>query len=83
MEPKGARSYVAELVGTFLLVFFICLVVSLTSKAALGFTDWAVIGLVHAFVLALLVASLAGVMRRALQPGRHARARRDAQVPRR
>ena len=51
MEPKGARSYVAELVGTFLLVLFICLVVSLTSKAALGFTDWAVIGLVHAFVL--------------------------------
>ena len=61
MEPKGARSYVAELVGTFLLVLFICLVVSLTSKAALGFTDWAVIGLVHAFVLALLVAAMAGV----------------------
>ena len=61
MEPKGARSYVAELVGTFLLVLFICLVVSLTSKEALGVTDWAVIGLVHAFVLALLVAAMAGV----------------------
>ena len=61
MEPKTGRSYVAELVGTFLLVFFICMVVSLTSREALGFTDWAVIGLVHAFVLSLLVASLAGV----------------------
>ena len=48
MEPKTGRSYVAELVGTFLLVFFICMVVSLTSREALGFTDWAVIGLVHA-----------------------------------
>ena len=61
MEPKGARAYVAELVGTFVLVLFIGLVVSLSSRAALGFTDWAVIGLVHAFVLALLIASLAGV----------------------
>ena len=61
VEPKGARAYVAELVGTFVLVLFICLVVSLSSRAALGFTDWSVIGLVHAFTLALLVASLAGV----------------------
>lgn len=61
MEPKGARAYVAELVGTFVLVLFIGLVVSLTSRSALGFTDWAVVGLVHTFVLALLVASLAGV----------------------
>jgi MIP family channel proteins len=61
VEPKGARAYVAELVGTFVLVLFIGLVVSLSSRAALGFTDWAVIGLVHALVLALLVASLAGV----------------------
>ena len=36
MEPKTGRSYVAEFVGTFLLVFFICLVVSLTSREALG-----------------------------------------------
>ena len=61
MEPKTGRSYVAELVGTFLLVFFICMVVSLTSREALGFTDWAVIGLVHAFVLGMLFAALAGV----------------------
>ncbi len=60
MEQKGAPAYVAELLGTFLLVLFITLVVSISSRAGLGFTDWAVIGLVHAFVLALLVASLAG-----------------------
>jgi MIP family channel proteins len=61
VEQKGARAYVAELVGTFVLVFFIGMVVSLSSREALGFTDWSVIGLVHAFTLALLVASLAGV----------------------
>lgn len=61
MEPKNARSFVAELVGTFVLVLFIGLVVSLTSREALGFTDWTAIGLVHAFVLAMLVAALAGV----------------------
>ncbi len=60
MEQKGAPAYVAELLGTFILVLFIGLVVSISSRAGLGFTDWAVIGLVHAFVLALLVASLAG-----------------------
>jgi MIP family channel proteins len=48
-------------VGTFVLVLFISLVVSMSSRAGLGFTDWAVIGLVHAFTLALLVAALAGV----------------------
>ena len=61
MEQKNARSFVAEFVGTFLLVLFITLVVSLTSREALGFTDWTAIGLVHVLVLALLVAALAGV----------------------
>lgn len=60
MQQKGWPAYLAELVGTFLLVFFIGLVVSLSSRAGLGFTDWAVIGLVHFLVLALLVASFAG-----------------------
>ena len=60
-NQRAPAPYVAELVGTFVLVLFICLVVSLSSRAALGFTDWSVIGLVHAFTLALLVASLAGV----------------------
>lgn len=60
MEQKGAPAYVAELLGTFVLVVFIGLVVSISSKTGLGYTDWAVIGLVHAFVLAMLIAALAG-----------------------
>jgi MIP family channel proteins len=49
---------VAEFLGTFLLVLFVCSVVSVNSAGGLGFTDFAVIGLVHVFVLALLVYSL-------------------------
>ncbi len=59
MEQKSLRAYVAELVGTFVLVFFIALVV--TDTSVLQVRDFAVIGLVHVFVLGLLVASLAGV----------------------
>lgn len=63
MEQKNARSFVAELVGTFLLVLFIGLVVSMFSQSpeALGVVDWTAIGLVHVLVLTMLVASLAGV----------------------
>lgn len=58
MEKRGTHAYVAEFVGTLLLVLFITLVVSLTTKAALGYTDYAVVGLVHAFLLMMLIASL-------------------------
>jgi len=68
VEQKGWTAYVAELVGTFLLVFFICLVVSVNSRGVLGVTDWAVIGLVHFLVLALLVAALAGASGAHLNP---------------
>src|SRR3954466_12435238 len=60
IEPRGTAAYVAELLGTFMLVFFICMIVILNSRDGLGFTDWAVIGLVHAFVLMLLVNALGG-----------------------
>jgi glycerol uptake facilitator protein len=63
MEPKGPAAYVAELVGTFLLVLFIGFILASNSPAesgGLGFTDFAVIGLLHAFVLMMLVASLGG-----------------------
>ncbi len=58
MDKRGTHAYVAEFIGTLLLVLFITLVVSLTTKAALGYTDYAVVGLVHAFLLMMLVASL-------------------------
>lgn len=60
MEERGPTAYVAEFLGTFLLVLFIGLVVSLNSPEGLGVTDFAVIGLVHVFVLAVLVYSLGG-----------------------
>lgn len=54
MQEKGLAAYLAELIGTLLLVFFICsvvvLFVSTGSQAQLG-TDMAVVGLVHAFLL--------------------------------
>ena len=58
VERRGPEAYVAELLGTFLLVFFVCSVLSVAS--GLGVTDFAVIGLVHVFVLAMLVYTLGG-----------------------
>src|SRR3954452_5486520 len=61
---RGPAAYVAELIGTFTLVFFITMVVSLyITVPAQGqpqpFIDWSVIGLVHAFVLFMLIQTLA------------------------
>jgi len=54
VQERGLAAYLAELIGTLLLVFFICsvviLFVSTGSQAQFG-SDWAVIGLVHAFLL--------------------------------
>ena len=54
MQERGLAAYLAELIGTLLLVFFVCsvviLFVSTGSQAQFG-TDFAVIGLVHAFLL--------------------------------
>lgn len=59
----GPPAYAAELLGTLLLVLFVVLVLSIAAPAPDGFgvLDFAVIGLVHVFVLALLVMSLGGV----------------------
>ena len=56
MERRHPSAYVAELLGTFALVFFICMVVSDT--VVLDNFDLAVIGLVHIFVLAMLIYTL-------------------------
>jgi MIP family channel proteins len=54
VQERGLAAYLAELIGTLLLVFFITsvvvLFVSTGSQAQFG-TDFAVIGLVHAFLL--------------------------------
>ncbi|HEY0392737.1 MAG TPA: aquaporin [Solirubrobacterales bacterium] len=54
MQERGVAAYLAELIGTFLLVFFITSVVVLfvsTGEQATFGSDFAVIGLVHAFLL--------------------------------
>ena len=58
MQDRGLAAYIAELVGTLFLVFVIGTVVSLyvsTGGASQTGSDFAVIGLVHAFVLFLLI----------------------------
>lgn len=72
--PRGPAAFAAEFIGTFALVFFITMVVSLfVTKAPAGspvqpFIDWSVIGLVHAFVLFMLVQTLAVVSGAHLNP---------------
>jgi MIP family channel proteins len=61
---RGPAAYIAELIGTFALVFFITMVVTLyitvpPAGQPQPFIDWSVIGLVHAFVLFMLIQSLA------------------------
>jgi MIP family channel proteins len=54
VQERGLAAYLAELIGTFLLVFFITSVVVLfvaTGNQAQFGSDFAVIGLVHAFLL--------------------------------
>ena len=71
MQDRGLAAYITELVGTFFLVFVIGTVVSLYvaagGQAQFG-SDFAVIGLVHAFVLFLLVQTLAAVSGAHLNP---------------
>lgn len=71
MQDRGLAAYIAELVGTLILVFIITSVLSLYlaagNQAQFG-TDFAVIGLAHAFALFLLVQTLAGVSGAHLNP---------------
>src|ERR1700720_2048820 len=60
MEDRGASAYIAELVGTFLLVLFIALIVSVFGRTGMPFAVFAVIGLLHAFVLMMLIQTLGG-----------------------
>jgi MIP family channel proteins len=59
---RGPAAYVAEFFGTFALVFFITMVVSLYVTPPVNgqqpFIDFSVIGLVHIFVLFMLVQTL-------------------------
>ena len=67
---RGPAAYLAEFLGTFGLVLFVCFVVVLYAPGPLPaaqpglpetqpFQDWAVIGLVHAFILFALIQAFA------------------------
>lgn len=61
MQDRGLAAYIAELIGTLLLTFAVCTVVVLyvaTSADAQSGSDFAVVGLVHAFVLFALIITL-------------------------
>jgi MIP family channel proteins len=58
-EPRGPAAYGAEVVGTFLLVFGVCGVISVGSNQAVPL-DLAGLGLFHALVLMVLVYALGG-----------------------
>ena len=58
MQDRGLAAYISELIGTLFLVFVIGSVVSLyvaTSPQSQTGSDFAVVGLAHAFVLFLLI----------------------------
>jgi MIP family channel proteins len=64
VQDRGPAAYIAEFIGTLVLVFFITAVVSLYVAAPSAtnpnpFIDFSVIGLVHAFVLFGLIQTLA------------------------
>ena len=64
MQDRGLAAYIAELVGTLILVFAICTVVALyvaTSATAQTGSDFAVVGLVHGIVLFGLIITLGAV----------------------
>jgi MIP family channel proteins len=64
VQDRGLAAYIAELVGTLLLVFFITSAVTLfvaTGTQAQFGSDFAVIGLVHAFLLFGLILIFGGV----------------------
>ena len=58
MQDRGLAAYIAELIGTLFLVFAVCTVVTLyvsTSPTSQTGSDFAVVGLLHAFVLFMLI----------------------------
>ena len=61
---RGTSAYIAEFIGTFALVFFVTMAVCLfLTQGQPGlpepYVDWGVIGLVHVFILFMLIQTLA------------------------
>ena len=68
MDQRSPAAYVAEFIGTFALVFFVtCAVVLWTTPAGAG-SEFVIVGLVHVFVVFLLVQSIGSVSGAHLNP---------------
>jgi len=61
VEQRPPAAYIAEFIGTFVLVSVITLVVSLFVNAQGTGSDWAVVGLVHFLVLFMLVQTIGSI----------------------
>jgi glycerol uptake facilitator protein len=66
VQERGPAAYLAEFLGTLMLVLFVTLAVSIFAAVPSAqdpnpFIDWTLIGLVHVFVLLILVQTLAVV----------------------
>ena len=68
MEQRSPAAYVAEFIGTFILVLAITLSVTLFVNSAGTGSDWVVVGLVHFLVLFMLVQTLGSVSGAHLNP---------------
>jgi glycerol uptake facilitator protein len=60
MEERSGSSYIAEFIGTFFLVLFICMAVTVTAHDGLTTPSLLVIALSHAIVLAMAIYALGG-----------------------
>lgn len=66
VQERGPAAYLAEFLGTLMLVLFVTLAVSIfldqpSPQDPVFFIDWSVIGLAHVFILLILVQTLAVV----------------------
>jgi MIP family channel proteins len=68
LEQRPPAAYIAEFIGTFVLVFSITLAVSLFVNSQGTGSDWAVVGLVHFLVLFMLVMTIGSVSGAHLNP---------------
>ena len=64
----GVAAYLAELIGTFILVLAILMAVIVNSGDGIGVTDYVTIGLVHALALGVLVYAVGGASGAHLNP---------------
>jgi MIP family channel proteins len=68
IEQRSPAAYVAEFIGTFILVLAIILSVSLFVNSSGTGSDWVVVGLVHFLVLFVLVQTLGSISGAHLNP---------------